>query len=102
MKFWCALVFSREFRRPKGAKSKHIFEIWCWCVVSCAPLAVVFHRVHWWQASRLLWLVLSFRAVFPAFCPLSIEEINIQRQQHLNKLNQFKKNANKFEENFAQ
>ena len=23
------------------------------------------------QASRLLWLVLSFRAVFPAFCPLT-------------------------------
>ena len=23
---WCALVFSRGFRRPKGAKSKHIFE----------------------------------------------------------------------------
>ena len=27
--FWCALVFSREIGRPKGVKSKHIFEIWC-------------------------------------------------------------------------
>ena len=58
MNFWCALVFSREFRRPKGAKPKHIFEIWCWRVVSCAPLAVVFHRVHWVAGGRLLWLVL--------------------------------------------
>ena len=34
-------MFSRDFRRPKGAKSKHIFEIWCECVWSCAPLVVV-------------------------------------------------------------
>ena len=34
-------VSPREFRRPKGAKSKHIFEIWCECVWSCAPLVVV-------------------------------------------------------------
>ena len=52
------MVFSREIGRPKGAKSKHIFEIRCWCVVSCAPLAVVFHRVHWVAGGRLLWLVL--------------------------------------------
>ena len=96
--FWGCLVFSRDFGRPKTAKSKHIFEIWCWCVVSCAPLAVVFHRVHWPRGVQAfedsgpvigrLW---SSGAVFPAFCPLSIEEINIRRQQYLNKLNQFKK-----------
>ena len=42
----------------KKAKSKHIFEIWCWRAVSCAPLVVVFHRVHWVAGGRLLWLVL--------------------------------------------
>ena len=78
MNFWCALVFSREFRRQQSAKSKHIFEIWCECVWSCAPLVVVFHRVHWSRdrqafdasgpAGGWLW---SSCAVFPAFCPLS-------------------------------
>lgn len=32
--------------------------------------------------------------------PLSTEEINIQREQHLNKLNKFKKNAENFEDIF--
>ena len=27
--------------------------------------------VHWWQVVGSLWLVLCFRGVFPAFCPLS-------------------------------
>ena len=26
--------------------------MWCWRVVSCAPLVVVFHRVHWVQVVR--------------------------------------------------
>ena len=64
-------VSPREFRRPKGAKSKHIFEIWCECVWSCAPLVVVstggicagfrtcqtcrrLARVLWWCAPCLL------------------------------------------------
>ena len=46
-------VSPREFRRPKGTKSKHIFGKWCWCVVSCAPLVVVFHGVHWWHMCRI-------------------------------------------------
>lgn len=39
-------VSPREFRRQQSAKCKHIFEIWCECVWSCAPLVVVFHGVH--------------------------------------------------------
>lgn len=35
-------VSPRDFRRQEGAKSKHIFEIWCECVWSCAPLVVAF------------------------------------------------------------
>ena len=42
MNFWCALVFPRDFRRQEVSKSKHIFEMWLWCVVSCAPLVVAF------------------------------------------------------------
>ena len=71
-------MFSREFWRPKGAKSKHIFEIWGGCVGSCVPLVVVFHRVHLSEdsgpfrdsgpAGGRLW---SSGRVFPAFCPLS-------------------------------
>ena len=59
------------------SKSNHIFEMWLWCVVSCAPLVVVFHRVHWSRgrqafdasgpAGGRLW---SSCGVFPAFCPL--------------------------------
>ena len=66
-------VSPREFRRPKGTKSKHIFGKWCWCVVSCAPLVVVFHGVHWCRCagflSVLYWLVSSGGALY-AFCPL--------------------------------
>ena len=64
-------VSPRDFRRQEGAKSKHIFGKWCWCVVSCAPLVVVStsgicagfrtcrtcHRlalVLWWCAPCLL------------------------------------------------
>ena len=43
------------------------------CVVSCAPLVVVFHGVHWCRCagflSVLYWLVSSGGAL-PAFCPL--------------------------------
>ena len=59
------------------SKSKHIFGKWCWCVVSCAPLVVVFHRVHWSRGRQAfedsgpaigrLW---SSGGVFHAFCPL--------------------------------
>ena len=35
-------VSPRDFRRQEGAKPKHIFEIWCECVWSCAPLVVSF------------------------------------------------------------
>ena len=67
------MVFSRDFRRPKGAKSKHIFGMWLWCGVSCVPFAVVFHRVHWCRCagflSVLYWLVSSGGAL-PAFCSL--------------------------------
>ena len=47
--------------------------MWCMCVGSCAPLVVVFHRVHWCRCagflSVLYWLVSSGGAL-PAFCPL--------------------------------
>lgn len=47
--------------------------MWCWRVVSCAPLVVVvFHRVHWVQVVRSCSLSLGvFRPFLPAFCPLS-------------------------------
>ena len=71
--YFLAFVFSREFWRPQTAKSKHIFGKWCWCVWSCAPLVVVFHRVHWRRCagflSVLYWLVSSGGALH-AFCPL--------------------------------
>ena len=59
------------------SKSKHIFGKWCWCVVSCAPLVVVFHGVHWSRGVQAFedsgpaggWLVSSGGAL-PAFCPL--------------------------------
>ena len=64
-------VSPRGSRRREVSKSKHIFEIWCECVWSCAPLVVVStggicagfrtcrtcHRsalVLWWSAPRLL------------------------------------------------
>ena len=45
------------------SKSKHIFEMWLWCVVSCAPLVVAFIVSTWcrWSAlvarPLLLWCV---------------------------------------------
>ena len=33
-------------------------------------LLACFRGVHWWQVVRLSGLVLRFRGVFPAFCPL--------------------------------
>ena len=67
-------MFSRDFRRPKRAKSKHIFEIkeekqvlrWsAACLLGC-PLVQAFEAQDlpdgWrWSSGR----------VFPAFCPLS-------------------------------
>ena len=71
-------MFSRYFWRQQTAKSKHIFGKWCECVVSCVPLVVVFHRVHWSRGRQAFeasgpaggWLWSSC-GVFHAFCPLS-------------------------------
>ena len=64
------LVFSRYFWRQQTAKSKHIFGKWCECVVSCAPLVEVFHRVHWVQVVRSCSLSLGvFRPFCPCLCP---------------------------------
>lgn len=62
-----ALVFSREFGIPKGAKPKYIFEIWCRCGVGSA-LFVCLSSCPLVQGAGL---VHSFRAVFPPFCQLS-------------------------------
>lgn len=51
-----ALVFSREFARPKGAKSKDIFERWGEVVQDARALAACFwlvHRSRGVRASRL-------------------------------------------------
>lgn len=51
-----ALVFSREFGRPKGAKCKHIFEIWVQSECRLWLCLLAFHRAHRCrgvQASRL-------------------------------------------------
>ena len=52
--------------------------MWLWCVVSCAPLVVVFHRVHWSRGRQAFedsgpaggWLWSSGGALRP-FCPPS-------------------------------
>ena len=75
--FLLAFVFSRENRRPKRAKSKHIFERWegrqgvevVGCLTFGVPTCAEVGR-----ASRLQDLPecrrLSSGGVFPAFCPL--------------------------------
>ena len=67
-------MFSRDFRRPKGAKSKHIFEIeegkrleiWSACLLSSCPLVQAFEASG--PAGGWLW---SSGGVFPPFRPLS-------------------------------
>ena len=62
--------------------------LWWWCfIVSTGGRGVQAFE----DSGPVIGWLWSSGAVFPAFCPLSIEEANIQRQQHLNKLNQFKK-----------
>ena len=39
---WCVLVFSRDFGRPKGAKSKHIFESGCKVGAGCGSACLTF------------------------------------------------------------
>ena len=69
--YFLAFVFSREFWRPQTAKSKHIFEMWCWCVVSCVPLVVVSTGCRWCAPAPSLWVCsvpfLPAFALFPAF-----------------------------------
>ena len=70
-------MFSREDRRPKGAKSKHIFEMWVQIVQVSPALLACIHRVH-------LGMCVGFRgcrtclnvgfvlwSCVPSFCPLS-------------------------------
>ena len=45
--YFLAFVFYRDFRRQERAKSKHIFEIWYWRAVSCAPFVVCFIVSTW-------------------------------------------------------
>ena len=65
-----AFVFSRENRRPKRAKFKIYLSF-----EGAGASVVALSLGRWWcplgAGGRLLWLILSFRAVFPAFCPLS-------------------------------
>ena len=68
-----AFVFSRDFARPKRAKSKDIFGRWCrvrgkWCRMQ--GLDCLIPACHWCRCAGL-WLVPSFRGVFPAFRSLS-------------------------------
>ena len=71
-------MFSRDFRRPKGAKSKHIFEIEEGRrgveVVACLPFGVSTGG-RWSGSLGLLdlpkCLRLSSCRVSPSFCPLS-------------------------------
>lgn len=69
-------VSPRDFRRQQTAKCKHIFEIWCWCVVSFVPFVEVFSscplvlRCQCFEDSGPVigWLW-SSGGVFLAFCP---------------------------------
>lgn len=61
--FWCALVFSRDFRRPKRAKVKYILGLGLsWCVSSC-PLGA--------GGALLLPLFGCVPSLSPCLCPLS-------------------------------
>ena len=67
--FWCALVFSRDFRRPKTAKFK-IYLSFEACRASVVALSLGRWSCPLVSCGRVSVVVLSFRAVFPAFCPL--------------------------------
>ena len=67
-------MFSRDFRRPKGAKSKYIFEKW----VQVVQVVPALWRVHWLQVVGLFGasgpakrLALVLWSCVPSFCPLS-------------------------------
>ena len=66
-------MFSREFGRPKGAKSKYIFEskegkqVRRWsaaCLLAC-PLGQAFETQDLPEVALVLW------SCVPSFCPLS-------------------------------
>ena len=67
--FWCALVFSREFRRQQTAKCKHIFEMqegkqaerWPAVCLSSCPLGG-----RWCAPAPSLWVC---SAPLPFLCP---------------------------------
>ena len=64
-------VSPREFRRQQTAKSKHIFVMWLWCVVSCAPLVVVSTGCRRCAPAPSLWVCsVPFSLPLPSF-PLS-------------------------------
>ena len=71
---WCALVFSRDFRRQQRAKSKYIFEseegkrleIWSLACPEVCPLVQAFEGAG---PAGVLALVLW--SCVPSFCPLS-------------------------------
>lgn len=69
--YFLAFVFSRDFRRQERAKSKHIFEIWYWRAVSCAPFVVCFIVSTWcrWCApAPSLWVCsVPFSLPLPSF-----------------------------------
>ena len=67
-------MFSREFRRPKQPKPKHIFGK-CVQIVQVSP---ALWRVHWLQVVGLFGvsgpakrLALVLWSCVPSFCPLS-------------------------------
>ena len=73
---WCALVFSREIARPKGAKSKYIFERWVQVVQVSPALLAYLYCVHlgMWSGNSCYFADVSKigqdSAGRPAFCPL--------------------------------
>ena len=84
--YFLAFVFYRDFRRQERAKSKHIFEIWYWRAVSCAPFVVCFIVSTWcrWCApAPSLWVcsvpfVPAF-ALFPALLAVSLANMALFR-----------------------
>ena len=72
-------MFSRDFRRQQRAKCKHIFEIWCVCVVVCS-FGGGFYRVHWSRGRPAFeesgpaigWLWSSLGVFRPFALPLSL------------------------------
>ena len=70
-------MFSRDFRRPKGAKSKYIFEIWVQIVQVSPALLGCIHRVRLGICAGSLCYFADVRKIEQdfagrsAFCPLS-------------------------------